>query len=90
VSTDYLNGNCRIIACYVRWAEFGLRTNVVQSIIKRGVVQRGYAWSTALEKLVVTELVKFAAFYGTRRLITMFTAARKLAVSSPGHHILTL
>jgi len=48
---------------------------VVQSVIKKGVGQRGYAWSTVLEKLVVAELVKFPAFYGTRRLITVFTAS---------------
>jgi hypothetical protein len=90
LSSVYLNGNCHIIACYVRWAEFGLRTNVVQSVIKKGVGHCGNAWSTVLEKLVVTELVKFPAFYGNRRLITVFTVSWKLVVSIPGHSILIL
>jgi len=37
-----------------------------------------------LEKLTVARLVKFSAFYGTRRLITVFKKARQWTVTSAG------
>jgi hypothetical protein len=39
-------------------------------------------WSTVLEKLTVTQLLKkFTAFYGTRRFITVFTRSRHWSLS---------
>jgi hypothetical protein len=38
-------------------------------------------WRRILEKLTVSQLVKFATFYGTRRFITVFTTACPLSLS---------
>ena len=38
-------------------------------------------WRRILEKLIVPQLVKFATFYGTSSVITMFTGARHLPLS---------
>jgi len=40
------------------------------------------AWSRTLESLIVIQLVKYSAFYGTRKFITMFTGARHWSVMS--------
>jgi hypothetical protein len=38
-------------------------------------------WSRVLEKLIVAQLVKFPALYGTRKLITIFTGTRHSSLS---------
>jgi len=44
------------------------------------------SWSTVLETLIVTELVKkLSAYYGTRRFITVFTLVRILSQMNPVH-----
>ena len=57
-------------------------TPAAQSALKEGThrVEITDHSHTLLEKLTGTQLVKFPAIYGTRRLITAFTSARHLSL----------
>jgi hypothetical protein len=56
----------------------GSYSNLIPSEYEAGASNLSVAWSTVfLEKLTVTQLVmKFLAFYGTRKFITVFTRPR--------------